>query len=288
MFAMSRQVLSRGYDLQDCLVGLLEHFRNILTVLSTQSTALIDASSVYLDKYTAEAQLFTRADVLRIMNLIAQGEQVLRANPPQPRIRFEFTLIQLASMDSTVDLGRVLATLEKSNPLPSTRPPAASLAASQARSQPSAQRMVPLAVKVSPHPVAAPVNVSSLSPGNLVARWPAAVEAMPESLAFVKGAVRQAGLLEVDFSEVGLTLRPSAGVVYERLADRLEALKQHLSDFYGVTLAVRLAPPMAEPPTVAPSGAPQPLAEDETLLPIEQKLISMFRAQKVVTGQAQP
>lgn len=284
MFAMSRQVISRGYDLQDCLVGLLEHFRNILTVLSTQSTSLIDASSVYLDKYTAEAQRFTRADVLRIMNLIAQGEQVLRSNPPQPRIRFEFTLIQLASMDSTVDLGRVLATLEKSPSLPASRP----MATSQARPQPSVQRMVPVAVKVSPHHVAAPVNVSSLSPGNLVARWPAAVEAMPESLAFVKGAVRQAGLLEVDFSEVGLTLRPSAGVVYERLTDRLDALKSHLSDFYGVTLAVRLAPPPAEPTAATPSGEPQPPAEDESLLPIEQKLISMFRAQKVVTGQAQP
>jgi len=108
MFELSRQVIQRGYDLQECLVGLLEHYRNILTVMSTGSTELIDGAASTLERYAAEAQRTNQADVIRRMNLISNGEAVLRQNPPQPRVRFEFTLVQLASMDSAVDLGDLL------------------------------------------------------------------------------------------------------------------------------------------------------------------------------------
>lgn len=107
MFGIVRNVMMQGYDVQECLIGLLEHFRNILTILATGNTKLIETSSAIIERYKQEATRFTKADVLRIMTLISSTEQQLKF-APQPRLRFELLLSQLASMDSTIELGTLL------------------------------------------------------------------------------------------------------------------------------------------------------------------------------------
>ena len=85
----------RGYDLQGVRHGLAEHFRNLLTVLATGSATLIEASKLHREQYLAEAQKFTQEDVLQYMTIIMNTEQALRF-APQPRLRFEFALVQMA------------------------------------------------------------------------------------------------------------------------------------------------------------------------------------------------
>ncbi len=109
---LARQVFIRGYDLQECLNGLAEHFRNILTVVATGDVKLIETSRAFHETYTKEAAFFTQADVLQLMNLIITTEQALRF-APQPRLRFEFALIQMARMDSAIDLATLLLELEE-------------------------------------------------------------------------------------------------------------------------------------------------------------------------------
>ncbi len=106
----AREVFMRGYDLQECLHGLAEHFRNLLTVLATGSATLIEASKLHREQYLAEAQKFTQEDVLQYMTIIMNTEQALRF-APQPRLRFEFALVQMAKMDSAVQLSELLAEL---------------------------------------------------------------------------------------------------------------------------------------------------------------------------------
>jgi DNA polymerase-3 subunit gamma/tau len=107
---ISREVFMRGYDLQECLHGLAEHFRNILTVLATGGTNLIEASKVHREQYLAESANFAQADVLQYMTIITQTEQALRF-APQPRLRFEFALVQMAKMDSAVQISELLQEL---------------------------------------------------------------------------------------------------------------------------------------------------------------------------------
>ncbi len=106
----AREVFMRGYDLQECLHGLAEHFRNLLTVLATQNAALIEASKLHREQYLAEAQHFTQEDVLQYMTIIMNTEQALRF-APQPRLRFEFALVQMAKLDSAIQLSELLAEL---------------------------------------------------------------------------------------------------------------------------------------------------------------------------------
>jgi DNA polymerase-3 subunit gamma/tau len=109
---IAREVFTRGYDLQECLSGLAEHFRNILTVLATGDTRLIEASKLHREQYAREAVLFAQADVLQFMSLIIATERDLRF-APQPRLRLEFALVQMAKMDSAVQIGELLAELSE-------------------------------------------------------------------------------------------------------------------------------------------------------------------------------
>jgi len=112
MFNLTTEVINRGYDLQECLSGLLEHFRNILSVKAGGTTKLIEGSEKIKQRYNDEAEKFSKADVLRFMNLMATSEQSLRF-APQPRIRFELLLVQMAQMDSSIEISKLIKELKK-------------------------------------------------------------------------------------------------------------------------------------------------------------------------------
>jgi hypothetical protein len=187
-------------------------------------------------------------------------------------------------MDSTVDLGTLLAKLGH-GPAPSAPVPAAKLPE-------SASRAVPVAVRRTPVPLRTAEPVSSLSPGNLAARWNDFLDALPEQLAFLSGAIRQSGMLVVDLTDVGLTFRPHAAIIHQRLSDELPTIKDALKAFYGVAVAVHLMPVVAPPPEPTVDANERPAATsaraiapaDAEPLPIEQAIIELFKARRVVTS----
>ncbi len=259
-------------------------------MITTGAPDLIEASQADLDRYKAHATSFTKADVLRIMTLITQGEAILRQNPPQPRIRFEFTLVQLAAMDSTVDLGNVLAMLNAPS-VPATVPPHAStqVVGGVAMAQPIPVRLgTPVIMKTQDRPV------SSLSAGNIAKRWSQWMESLPEHLSFVQSAVKQ-NVLSVDITDVGIVLRPQAEIIYHRLEDKLQQLKEYLASTYETSIGVHLVRPR-QAATSSPTptgdastqalGTQQPAeafssaSTQEVVLPIEQTLIELFLARR--------
>lgn len=103
MFAVAKDVLTKGYDFHQTLSGLLEHLRNILTIKVTGKSELLDGFSTYSSQYNEDAKDFETSDLLRYMSLIAAQEQAMKT-APQPRVRFELILSQLAGMSKTNEL----------------------------------------------------------------------------------------------------------------------------------------------------------------------------------------
>lgn len=121
MFRLAQTVNEKGYEVQECLNGLLEHLRNILSVLATGSTKLIESSAVYLERYEREAVNFTQYDIIRLMTLVTDTQQEIRFSA-QPRFRFELLLSQMATMDNTVLISELLQEL-KNGAATSNNPP---------------------------------------------------------------------------------------------------------------------------------------------------------------------
>ncbi len=113
MFELVEQLVSRGYDVHECLHGLVEHFRNLMSLLATNDVQYIEASAASLKRYRDTVASFKHGELLRILSMISAAEQQLKYSA-QPRFRFELLLVQLASLDSTVEIAQLMNELRES------------------------------------------------------------------------------------------------------------------------------------------------------------------------------
>lgn len=114
IFTISNEIVTHGYDVKECMSGLLEHFRNTLTVVTTTKTDLIKTSKAFKAKYVELAHNMAKADLLRLMELASRTENDLRF-ASSPSIKFETALVQMASMDKAKDIETLLKEIMKLN-----------------------------------------------------------------------------------------------------------------------------------------------------------------------------
>ena len=116
-FNVSADVINKGYEYSDTLSGLLEHFRNLLTVKATNDTTLIETSDAIREQYINTANKFSNADLLRYIQIVNQAENSLRF-AAQPKIKFELAIAQLASMDKMLDIKELIEEIKKIEEIP--------------------------------------------------------------------------------------------------------------------------------------------------------------------------
>jgi DNA polymerase-3 subunit gamma/tau len=101
------EIVTRGYDLREFLGGLSEHLRNLLVVLTTGATELIETSEPYRKRYQEEAKNFKQNDILRLIKLVNDLEQMIRWSP-QPRFKLEAGLLQMIKLERSVQIDALL------------------------------------------------------------------------------------------------------------------------------------------------------------------------------------
>ena len=105
------EIVTKGYDLREFLGGLSEHLRNLLVVLTTEATELIEASELYRRRYREEAKNFKQNDILRLLKLVNDLEQAIRW-APQPRFKLEAGLLQMIKLERSVQIDALLGQID--------------------------------------------------------------------------------------------------------------------------------------------------------------------------------
>ncbi len=105
------EIVRNGYDLREFVGGLAEHLRNLLVVLTTESSQLIETSEPYKKRYEQEAKAFKEQDILRLMKLVNELESAIRW-APQPRFKLEAGLLQMIKMDGAVQIQDLLQQID--------------------------------------------------------------------------------------------------------------------------------------------------------------------------------
>ncbi len=105
--ALVNALMQNGNDLREFVGGLAEHFRNILVVKSTGSTALIETSEVYKKRYESLSQECSEQDLLRLIRIAQELEQSIRW-VSQPRYKLEIALLQMIRMERSVRIEDLL------------------------------------------------------------------------------------------------------------------------------------------------------------------------------------
>lgn len=101
------EIVKTGYDLREFLGGLSEHLRNLLVVLTTDATELVEASEPYRKRYREESKNFRQNDILRLIRLVNELEQSIRWSP-QPRFKLEAGLLQMIKLERSVQIDTLL------------------------------------------------------------------------------------------------------------------------------------------------------------------------------------
>ncbi|PSQ77309.1 MAG: DNA polymerase III subunit gamma/tau, partial [Bacteroidetes bacterium QH_6_63_17] len=112
MLKLVRHVVRSGYDLQEVLVGLAEHLRNLLMAHSLGGDALEEVAASTRTRYADEADRFDEADLLRLLTMAGEAEDDIKQSP-QPRLKLETVLLKMAQLRRAADLREVLEKIDR-------------------------------------------------------------------------------------------------------------------------------------------------------------------------------
>jgi DNA polymerase-3 subunit gamma/tau len=271
IFAISNEIVTHGYDVKECMSGLLEHFRNTLTVVTTTKTDLIKTSKAFKAKYVELAHNMAKADLLRLMDLASRTENDLRF-ASSPSIKFETALVQMASMDKAKDIETLLKEVMKLNG-----------AELPANSEPE-KKKIDLVLEESPVEYKA-VDKKEVITEKVIPKLEKVEEEIPppqrqESLQekwsrFVThetllgsdiSMVKEVS--DVEFGDNSITLTTHVQFIYDNLNSHKRELQSTFTDLTNSKAEIKLVKIFKEEEEI----------EEREKHPIEQKIISEFKA----------
>lgn len=109
--ALVERIVSGGYDIEEFLLGLADHLRNLLVVQSLGSADLVDVAEVHKNRYMSIAPTFQTEDLLRLIRIVSDTRVALKRSV-NPRLPLELAVVRMIKLDRTVDIEDLLSRLE--------------------------------------------------------------------------------------------------------------------------------------------------------------------------------
>ena len=106
------RIVRSGYDIQEFLVGLAEHLRNVLVAVTMENAALIDATEGLRERYMELAPYFEEPDLLRLLMILNDTQEAIHGSS-QPRLKLEVALLKMVSLARAGDLQAVIEKVEQ-------------------------------------------------------------------------------------------------------------------------------------------------------------------------------
>lgn len=116
-FNITNKIYENGWNYVDFLNGLIEHFRNILTVVIRKDNQLIEEADIFKEKYLNYIDQFTEADILRVLSFINKTQYELKTSANQ-KIKIEVALSQIIALEKSSSIKELISkikVLEKNN-----------------------------------------------------------------------------------------------------------------------------------------------------------------------------
>ena len=108
VFNVTNKIYENGWDFLDFIEGLIEHFRNIMTVVLTEKTSFTETADVYRARYQDYMDRFSTGDLLRILNYLSKVQQELRFSSNQ-KLKLEIALSHLIGIEKSSTLSDIIS-----------------------------------------------------------------------------------------------------------------------------------------------------------------------------------
>jgi len=276
------QVVSSGYDIEEFLGGLAEHFRNWLLARSLKSTELIEASDDQKARFQDLSGKLEEGDLLRLIQIITDTRLSLK-RVENPRLVLEVAVVKLIQMEKTVSIqdllnqlssgqaavatpsprpaGRVAAPVKPATPPPQTAPPIPqSNDAGQKKNQPVTRELVE-------------------------ARWPEVIRQVKHKKVTVGSFLQEGVITLVDDHGIELAFGKNNSFHIDAIKRANAMVKSVLLDVLGKPMQLRCVKKEGLPQKdFVPTTKEEKTARLEKLeaeQPIVQKIIETFDAEMV-------
>ncbi len=120
------EILRKGFDGHNFIIGLAEHLRNLMVCRDKQTVQLLEVSETVQEKYRSQAMEAPISFLLSGLNLLSNCDLQYKAAKNQ-RLHVELCLMKLAHLNAAITLSRAAAVVEKkkaelraANPKPAT------------------------------------------------------------------------------------------------------------------------------------------------------------------------
>ena len=111
VFEVSNTLYENGWDFVDFMDGLIEHFRNILTVVVTGKASFTETADVYKEKYVSYKNKFSEGDILRLLNFLSKTGQEIKYSQNQ-KLKIEIALSHLVGLEKTSTITEILSKIQ--------------------------------------------------------------------------------------------------------------------------------------------------------------------------------
>lgn len=115
VFQTSEKIYENGWDFDDFVEGLIEHFRNILSASVTDSTNAIETADIYKTRYLEYKDKFSESDILRLLNFLNKSQQELRFSQNQ-KLKIEIILSHLIALESSKSITELISEVNSESP----------------------------------------------------------------------------------------------------------------------------------------------------------------------------
>jgi DNA polymerase-3 subunit gamma/tau len=116
VYEVSNIIYENGWNFIDFMDGLVEHFRNIMTVVVTEQTNLVETADSLKAKYMDYTDKFSQGDLLRILNFLTKTQQELRYTQNQ-KLKVEISLCHLIGLERSSTISELISNINENNDL---------------------------------------------------------------------------------------------------------------------------------------------------------------------------
>lgn len=113
-FEITNKIYTYGWNFIDFINGLIEHFRNILFVITTKTSEMIEATENQKKKYHKYIGVFSEGDLLRILKFLSLIQQDLRFSQNQ-KLSIEIALSHLIGIERSSTITELIKIIKNSN-----------------------------------------------------------------------------------------------------------------------------------------------------------------------------
>ena len=106
-FDVTQQIYDNGWNFIDFANELIEHFRNILTVVVRKDTKLISTNETFAKKYLTYSNIFSESDILRILTFLSKYLYEIKT-VSNPKLKTEITISTLIGLESSKSISDII------------------------------------------------------------------------------------------------------------------------------------------------------------------------------------